>query len=91
MFTEVYCLARGKVQGVGYRDFAERSAKKWDIIGSVRNTEEGCVEVIAQASPDTLKGFIEELNEGSVLAKVDVVDVEWRAPTKQYAEFLVLF
>lgn len=91
MFTEVYCIVSGKVQGVAYRDFAQRAAKKYAIVGSVRNLPDGTVEVYAQGIPDDLRDFIEELHSGSVLAEVASVGVEWRSPTKRFEDFVVIF
>ncbi len=90
MFAEVYCIVYGKVQGVGYRDFVTRSAKEYGMTGWIRNKVDGTVELIAQGTPDDLKEFVEALNEGSVLAKVDSIAVDWRTPVKQFEDFSVL-
>lgn len=91
MFTEVRCIVEGKVQAVGYRDFVVRSAKELHILGSAKNNPDGTVEVIAQGTPDELKDFIERLNEGSVLAEVRSVNVEWRTPAQRFEDFKVIF
>lgn len=44
-------LISGIVQGVGYRYFALRAAKRHGIVGYVRNLHDGRVEVVARASP----------------------------------------
>ncbi|MEP6705591.1 MAG: acylphosphatase, partial [Acidobacteriota bacterium] len=41
---------RGRVQGVGYRYFAQRSAARHQIRGYVRNLDDGRVEAYAQGA-----------------------------------------
>ena len=40
-------LIRGRVQGVGYRYFAQKAAAQWNVSGYARNLEDGSVEVFA--------------------------------------------
>lgn len=91
MFSEVHCYISGKVQGVGYRDFAQRTAQKYKIMGWIRNLSDGRVELLAQGYPDDLKQFTKELHSGSVLAKVDSVNAEWRTITKRFDDFTVTY
>ena len=91
MLSEVYCIVSGKVQAVGYRDFVVRFAKEYEITGFVRNKKEGTVEILAQGMPDRLKEFVELLNQGSGLAKVDSVGAEWRTPEKELDDFEARF
>ena len=90
MFSEIYCIAQGKVQRVGYRDFVERYVKECGLTGWIKNREDGSVEMVIQGIPDDLKICIEALNQGSVLAKVDSLAVDWRTPAKLYGEFQVI-
>ncbi len=90
MFSEIYCVVKGRVQGVGYRDFIDRYAKEHNLFGWIRNKEDGSVEMVLQGTPDELKECIEILNQGSLLAKVETLSVDWRTPEKQYTEFRVM-
>lgn len=81
---------KGKVQRVGYRDCVEQYAKENAIYGWIKNTEDGSVEVVLQGTPEELKACIEVLNQGSPLARVDGLSVDWRTPEKQFDEFRVL-
>ncbi len=88
--VEIQCIASGKVQAVAYRIYAQDSATLLGLTGSVRNLPNGTVEIVAQGTPDILKDFIEYLHEGSLMAKVDSVAVDWTTPKVTYEEFSVL-
>jgi acylphosphatase len=61
---------RGRVQGVGYRYFAQEAAEALGVVGWVRNGWDGSVEVEAQADERTLDTFCDRLREGPTLAYV---------------------
>lgn len=90
MFTEIYCIVSGKVQRVGYRDCIETYAKEHGLVGWIKNNPNGTVEVVVQGTPDDLKACIEIMNQGSPLARVDTVSVDWRTPAKLSDEFKVI-
>ena len=90
MFSEIYCIAKGKVQGVGYRYSIEQHATTRGLCGWVRNRNDGSVEVLIQGTPDDLKECIEVMNQGSPLSAVESVAVDWRTPETQFTEFKVI-
>ena len=83
-------MVTGTVQGVRYRTYLEDSATALGLVGYVRNLPTGAVEVCAQGVPDTLKEFMEHIHEGSLQAKIEGVEAEWRNPRATYYEFSVL-
>lgn len=90
MFSEIYCVVKGRVQGVGYRDFIDQYAKEHALCGWIKNNEDGSVVVVIQGTPDELKSCIEILNQGSLLANVVTLSIDWRTPEKQHLEFKVV-
>lgn len=88
---EMYAVVSGKVQGVRYRTYVQESATELGLTGYVQNLSNGTVEVVAHGLPDVLKDFVEHLNEGSLLAKVEGVAVDWKTAQVTYAEFSVLY
>ncbi|MFY9747954.1 MAG: acylphosphatase [Acidobacteriaceae bacterium] len=66
-------LVKGRVQGVGFRWFVHREAAALDLIGWVRNTEDGHVEVLAAGEPETLAELAQALRKGSRGSRVDAV------------------
>ena len=65
---------RGRVQGVGFRDFVQRSAHSLGITGWVRNADDGSVEVYAAATPAQLADLAGLLWKGPRWAEVRGVD-----------------
>lgn len=90
MFSEIYCVVTGRVQRVGYRDFVDTYAKDEGLTGWIKNNPNGSVEVVLQGTPDQLKDCIEVLNEGSILAKVEGLTVDWRTPKQLFDSFRVI-
>lgn len=68
-------LVAGRVQGVYFRYFTENKAKELNVLGSVRNLEDGRVEIIAEAEPVSLDKFIRWCHKGPVTARVDKVEI----------------
>jgi acylphosphatase len=59
-----HVFVEGRVQGVGYRDFARRTARRLSVSGWARNRRDGTVEVFAVASAAKLEAFLAELRNG---------------------------
>lgn len=90
MFSEIHCIAKGRVQGVGYRDFIDRYTRDRGLFGWIKNNRDGSVEMVIQGTPDELKDCIEVINQGSLLAKVEALSIDWGTPEKQFDEFKIL-
>lgn len=66
---------RGRVQGVGFRFFVAREARRLGLDGWVRNEPDGAVHLVAQGPPHDLDALVKVLREGPMGADVrDVVD-----------------
>lgn len=65
----------GGVQGVGYRWWAEREARKLSLDGWVRNCADGSVELTAIGEEDALDRLVEACKVGPPAASVDQVQV----------------
>lgn len=66
----------GRVQGVGYRDWAVRSANKQGLHGWVRNRMDGSVEALAIGEEALLRAWVELCRKGPLLARVDRIEEE---------------
>jgi acylphosphatase len=54
----ITAIARGRVQGVGYRHFVAGCAEATGVHGYVKNLPDGTVEMVAESSPASLADFI---------------------------------
>ncbi len=82
-------LISGGVQGVGYRFFAQRAAARHQVVGYVRNLEDGRVEALAEGSALAVESFKNDLATGpaySNVANVEEINVE---PTGWYTLFRI--
>ena len=70
-------VVTGRVQGVGYRFFAQERARSRGLGGSVRNLPSGDVEVEAEGPREALEGYLLELHQGPPAARVSDVTVRW--------------
>jgi len=65
----------GKVQGVGYRQWARRTAASLDLRGWVRNRADGSVEVLAIGPPAAVAALIDACRKGPEGASVVEVNL----------------
>jgi hydrogenase maturation protein HypF len=86
----VEILVRGQVQGVGFRPFVYRLAKRFEIRGSVANNGDGVV-IRAMAGEDALSAFIRTvIEEAPPLARIAGIETRpFRAGLK-YTDFSIL-
>jgi acylphosphatase len=71
----VRLVITGRVQGVGYRMWAERTALSLDIRGWVRNRNDGSVELLATGYDDAVAQLIDACWTGPRHAEVGAVTV----------------
>jgi len=67
---------RGRVQGVGFRAFAQTRAQALGLDGWVRNREDGSVELLAVGPADAVDALIAACREGPAHARVAGVSIE---------------
>ena len=66
----------GRVQGVGYRDWAKTMGRRLGLTGWVRNRADGSVEALVVGDDTAVGKMIEACRRGPPSARVDAVDVE---------------
>jgi acylphosphatase len=88
-FLEFYAKVYGRVQGVSYRYFVKEKAQSLDIVGYVKNLEDGTVEVLAQGREENLQKLIEELKKGPFLSRVEKLDIVFRKPSDIFYRFQI--
>ena len=75
----------GRVQGVGFRFFAERTAANLGVGGFVRNLFDGRVEVYAIGSAEQMEALKNLLRRGPRMAAVDRVEEHDAEILREYA------
>jgi len=86
----ITAIARGRVQGVGYRYFVEECARATGVRGYVKNLPDGSVEIVAESSPASLADFIRLARaQGDPVIRVDEIAVVRGQATAEYRGFRV--
>ncbi|MDT0633048.1 acylphosphatase [Rubrivirga litoralis] len=67
---------RGRVQGVGFRRYVRKWARKLDLVGWVRNEPDGTVRLVAEGGADGLDRLVRLIWGGPPPAVVEDVDAE---------------
>ncbi len=80
---------RGEVQGVGYRYFAQRAAARHQVVGYVRNCDDGSVEALVEGPANNLEAFKLDLATGPQWAVVNQVEEICLEPTGTYSAFRI--
>lgn len=81
----------GRVQGVYFRRFTKNKAQDLGVKGTVRNRDDGRVEIIAQADADILEPFILWCHKGPITARVDQVElIDMPANEYQFTSFDII-
>ena len=83
-------LVQGRVQGVGFRFFAEEAAHREGLGGFVRNLGDGRVEVVAEGDQEAVARFERALHSGPPLSRVERVETEVRPPAGSAISFRIL-
>ncbi len=79
----------GLVQGVGFRFFTQRSAAKHQILGYVKNLEDGRVEALIEGDEEAVKAFHGDLLTGPNYSRVEEVEEIVLDPNGSYSTFMI--
>ena len=66
----------GRVQGVGYREWALTTGQRLGLAGWVRNRQDGAVEALIVGEESAIGQMIEACRQGPPLARIDEIDVD---------------
>lgn len=79
----------GEVQGVGFRFFAQRAAARHQVVGYVKNLDDGRVEVLAEGPAPRVEAFRNELAAGPRYSSVQNIEELVLDPTGLYPSFRI--
>ena len=84
-------VVNGLVQGVGFRYFVMREAKKLDLHGFVKNLYTGEVLTVVEGEKAVVEEMVKKLRVGPMHASVKNCKVDWQEPKNEFTEFEVRF
>jgi acylphosphatase len=87
--ASLIAFVSGRVQGVFFRMFVLKEARKLGLCGRVCNLPDGRVEVTAEGERTKLKQLIERLHQGPPGAVVEDVQVDWGDYLHEYDDFQI--
>lgn len=79
----------GRVQGVGFRFFAEREATRLRLCGYVRNLADGRVEAYGIGDQRSLAEFKQQLTQGPSSASVTHIEEIEEPVDDRYSSFRI--
>jgi acylphosphatase len=79
----------GRVQGVGFRFFAEAAAARENVHGWVRNLADGRVEISAEGEAEAMDRFERQITHGPPHARVSGVQRDDELPEGRQSGFTV--
>lgn len=91
MHERLEAIVSGRVQFVMYRDFAQRKARGLKLVGEVENLPDGTVRVIAEGPRGSLEKYLEKLEGGPLLARVESVAPTWIPAQGDYTGFTITY
>ncbi len=78
----------GRVQGVGFRYFAQKTALAHRVMGMVKNEVDGSVTLKVTAPSSILDVFLQAIEVGNGYSRVDCMSIE-EVDTIEYNDFRV--
>src|SRR5215210_7239709 len=75
MTVTLHLRIYGRVQGVGFRDYTQREARRRGIDGWVRNCKDGSVEAMLQGPQEAVDAVLKCVRHGPPSAAVTDVQV----------------
>ena len=79
----------GVVQGVGFRMFVLREARRLPVTGYVRNMPDWSVEVVAEGEEQDLRELLRAIARGPTASRVDRVESDWTEAAGAFRGFEV--
>jgi acylphosphatase len=91
-------IIRGRVQGVGYRDWTRHVARDRGLEGWVRNRKDGSVEALFAGTRDAISSMIVACRKGPPNARVEwieehdasLADLDARKPADRFSVIATL-
>lgn len=87
MEVGAHIIARGLVQGVGFRYFILGRAEKYRLNGYAANLMNGDVEIVVEGDRSLVEEFIGDIKVGPRAAHVSDLHIRWIPTEHRYHQF----
>ena len=85
----MHILYSGRVQGVGFRYAVRTLATGFEVTGTVRNLEDGRVELMAEGLKGELEAFREAIHGAGLAANIRSEDAQWGEAQGGFSGFTI--
>lgn len=84
-------IITGQVQGVFFRQKTKIEAESLNLVGWVKNTEDGGVVIIVEGIKECIEALISWAKVGPSRAKVKKIEVKWFKPKNDLSIFEIIY
>lgn len=84
-------IIEGRVQGVGFRYFAQSRANIRSVNGSIKNCTLGNVEIIACGTQQNIDTFILDLYKGPPLSRIHNLNISELSSYIRHENFKIIY
>ena len=82
---------RGRVQGVGYRQFTQTCARNYGVTGWVKNQSNGTVAALCEGDEKAVLQLINCCRQGPAMAAVEHLDIKVEEYSGDFSNFLIRY
>jgi len=86
----VHVFYAGRVQGVGFRFTVKMVAHGFDVTGTVRNVDDGRVEMVAEGERHELEEFLKGIQDSDVGAFIRGEEKTWSEAKNEFRGFEII-
>ncbi|MCX8201974.1 MAG: acylphosphatase [Candidatus Caldarchaeum sp.] len=80
----------GVVQGVGFRYYVRRTARRFSVLGYVQNLDDGTVKITCEGRLSSIEKFAEALRNAPPPIQVEKVTVTFKPATGEFKTFKIV-
>ncbi len=82
-------IAKGKVQGVGFRNFVYEKAIYLRLNGFTLNLDNGDVRTVVEGEEENIDSLLNYIKKGNGISIVNEVLITWNSPTGEFHDFKI--
>ena len=84
-------ILEGRVQGVGFRNYALTRAVRNNIKGYVKNSYDGNLEIVCCGEKENLNKFISEIKKGPSFAYISKIKINEYTHSADFKDFRITY